>query len=174
MDDKRSMLRHFLAALAVPDSEGPSRRSCGFRHVRSDCGRPLADGAGPPHDERPRYARTMFVGGEYRPDSLTSLQAEVDRLHTMLEDLGRHIDSGAPLLNGLSPEQLLQGPFADAMTHVGQLALLRRLRGSPVPPENFVFANIDSRRLGADQASPARPDEVWPEAPPGWNPSTRK
>ena len=174
MDDKRSMLRHFLAALAYRTQKALRGAPPDF-----DTFAPMAGVRSPMELVRHMtsvlgYARTMFVGGRYRPDNLTSLQAEVDRLHTMLEDLGRHIDSGAPLLNGLSPEQLLQGPFADAMTHVGQLALLRRLRGSPVPPENFVFANIDSQRLGADQASPARPDEVWPEAPPGWNPASRK
>ena len=37
-------------------------------------------------------------------------------------------------------------------------------------PENFVFARVDPQRLGADQAAPARPDAVWPEAPPDWVP----
>jgi hypothetical protein len=60
---------------------------------------------------------------------------------------------------------LLQGPFSDAMTHAGQLALLRRLAGSPVAPENFVFAEINAANLGPDQPLPARPDEVWPEKP---------
>jgi hypothetical protein len=174
MDDKRRMLRHFLAALAyrtqkalrdAPDDFGTFAPAPGVRspmelvrHMTSVLG----------------YARTMFVGGHYRPDSLDSLQAEVDRFHAMLGDLADHIDSSAPLVEGLSLERLLQGPFADAMTHVGQLALLRRLRGSPVPPENFVFADIDAGRLGADQPTPARPDEIWPEAPPGWIPPSRR
>ncbi len=64
--------------------------------------------------------------------------------------------------------QLLQGPFSDAMTHAGQLALLRRLVGAPVAPENFVAADISAARLGPDQALPRSPDAVWPEAPPGW------
>ncbi len=51
------------------------------------------------------------------------------------------------------------------MTHAGQLALLRRLSGSPIPPENFVFARISAENLGPDQPPPARPDKVWPEAP---------
>jgi hypothetical protein len=174
MDDKRRMLRHFLAALAyrtqkalrdAPDDFGTFAPAPGVRspmelvrHMTSVLG----------------YARTMFVGGHYRPDSLDSLQAEVDRFHAMLGDLADHIDSSAPLVEGLSLERLLQGPFADAMTHVGQLALLRRLRGSPVPPENFVFADIDPGRLGTDQPTPARPDEIWPEAPPGWLPPSRR
>jgi hypothetical protein len=71
-------------------------------------------------------------------------------------------DSLAP---GLSTEQFLQGPFADVMTHVGQLALLRRLADAPVPPENFIFADVQASRLGPDQPPPARPDEHWPERP---------
>ena len=42
----------------------------------------------------------------------------------------------------------IQGPLADAMTHARHLALLRRLAGVPVPPESFVFAEIDGDRLG--------------------------
>jgi hypothetical protein len=70
----------------------------------------------------------------------------------------------------MSEERLLQGPFSDAMTHAGQLALLRRLAGAPVPPENFIVANIESNRLGPDQAAPVSPDKDWPEAPPDWTP----
>ena len=42
---------------------------------------------------------------------------------------------------------------------------LRRLSGDPVPPENFILAEIDSGCLGKDQPDPASPDEIWPEAP---------
>jgi len=41
--------------------------------------------------------------------------------------------------------------------------MLRRLAGSPVPPEKFVFAAISSANLGPDQPLPVRPDEDWPE-----------
>jgi hypothetical protein len=72
----------------------------------------------------------------------------------MLEDLGARLSAGATF-SGVTPESILQGPFSDAMTHAGQLALLRRLAGSPVPPENFVKANIRADNLGAEQAPPA-------------------
>jgi hypothetical protein len=88
------------------------------------------------------------------------MEAEVARFHGMIEDLAAHLDKGTPL-RGITEEQLLHGPFADAMTHAGQLALLRRLAGVPVPPENFIFAEIGGDRLGSDQAEPARPDSVW-------------
>lgn len=114
------------------------------------------------------YARTFFVGGSYRPDPLVTFEAEVERLHANLQALADVLRSGtAPVgeFADLTPARLLQGPLADAMTHAGQLALLRRLAGDPVPPENFVHADIDSRKLGADQPEPARPDAYWPDAP---------
>ncbi len=53
------------------------------------------------------------------------------------------------------------------MTHAGQLAMLRRMAGDPVPPENFIVANIAAERLGPNQSMPVSPDEIWPGAPPG-------
>ena len=116
------------------------------------------------------YSRTFFVGGRYWPDALPSLEAEVERFHETLLDLARHLEAGTPLQQGLTPERLLQGPFSDAMTHAGQLAILRRLAGVPVAPENFIVAAIDGDRLGPEQAAPVSPDESWPEAPAGWTP----
>jgi hypothetical protein len=171
VDDKRHMLRHFLAALAYRTQKALRDAPADFAAFT-----PIAGVRSPMELVRHMtsvlgYARTMFIGGEYRPEPLESLVSEVERFHAMLEDLARQIDSDAQLQHGISPERLLQGPLADAMTHVGQLALLRRLHGSPVAPENFVFADIDPHRLGPNQPSPARPDDVWPEAPPGWNAS---
>jgi hypothetical protein len=108
------------------------------------------------------YANTFFVGGSYRPEPLESMQAEVARLHETIAQLGQHLASGTPLRD-ITEEQLLQGPFADAMTHAGQLALLRRLAGVPVPPENFIFAEVRAGHFGEEQAEPARPDAEWPE-----------
>jgi hypothetical protein len=73
----------------------------------------------------------------------------------------------------MSTERLLQGPFSDAMTHAGQLAMLRRMAGAPVAPEDFVLADINPERLGPDQAEPASPDAIWHEAPGGWKPPDR-
>jgi hypothetical protein len=52
------------------------------------------------------------------------------------------------------PEKLFQGPIADALTHVGQIAMLRRLGGDPVKVENYYKAEIVTGRVGADQAKP--------------------
>ncbi len=65
-----------------------------------------------------------------------------------------HLASPAPL--GCDPRRLFQGPLADALTHVGQLAMLRRLSGSPIRGENFFVAEIAVGRVGRDQAAPRR------------------
>ena len=109
------------------------------------------------------YARTFFTGGEWRPDLLESFDDETHRFHELLGDLRRHLEAETPM-QGTTPERMLQGPFADAMTHAGQLAMLRRLAGSPIPPENFIEADIDGENVGPDQPEPVSPDEVWHKA----------
>jgi hypothetical protein len=54
-------------------------------------------------------------------------------------------------------ERLIQGPVADALTHVGQLAMLRRLAGCPARGENFYVAAIESGCVGLDQPAPVKP-----------------
>ena len=53
-------------------------------------------------------------------------------------------------------EKLIQGPLADALTHVGQLAMLRGMAGAPVRPESFARATVTPGRVGPDQAPPGR------------------
>jgi len=55
-----------------------------------------------------------------------------------------------------SAEVLFQGPIADALTHVGQIAMLRRLAGCPIKGENFDKAEIIAGRVGSKQAAPRR------------------
>lgn len=169
--DQRKLLRHFLAALAY-------RTQKALRDAPADFGsfRAGADVRTPSELVRHMtsvlgYARTFFLGGHYRPEPLPTLTEEVERFHKILEDLGALLKRDAPLLEAMTPERLLQGPFSDAMTHAGQLALLRRLAGNPVAPENFVVARIDAQCLGPEQPDPVSPDEVWPEAPAGWRQS---
>lgn len=158
MDSDRRLLRHFLAAIAyrtqkavrdAPDhypafSAGNRVRTPVelIRHMTSLMG----------------YVRTFFAGGSYpvKPDPLATFKDEVARFHEMLEAVGELLAGDTKC--AITTEQLLQGPFADTMTHVGQLALLRRLADSPVAAENFIYADIRAERLGADQPPPARPD----------------
>jgi hypothetical protein len=170
MDDKRKLLRHFLAALAYRTQKAVRGAPADFGIFRA------ADRVRSPAELICHmtgvlgYARSYFIGGSYRHDPLPSLQDELLRFHEMIKDLAHHLSFGSPLLQGMTPERLLQGPFADAMTHAGQLAMLRRLAGSPVPPENFILAAISPEVLGPDQPNPASPDPIWPEAPSDWKP----
>lgn len=87
------------------------------------------------------------------------------RFHRTLEDLAGHLENGTPF-QSVTPEQLLQGPFSDAMTHAGQLAMLRRFAGSPIAPENFIYANVQPDNLGTEQPLPIWPGNrngEWPE-----------
>jgi hypothetical protein len=79
-------------------------------------------------------------------------EAESSRFFAALAQLDACLASHRTL--GCRPERLLQGPVADALTHVGQLMMLRRLASAPVRSENYAIAEIVAGRVGAEQASP--------------------
>ncbi|MGC2527142.1 MAG: hypothetical protein WA639_05320 [Candidatus Acidiferrum sp.] len=78
--------------------------------------------------------------------------AEVARFHASLKKFDDYLASSEPL--HASAENLFQGPIADALTHIGQLAMLRRLAGSPIKGENYFKAEIIAGRVGAEQSAP--------------------
>ena len=159
MDETRKLLTHYLGAIAyrtqkalrgAPDRFGEFRAQQGsrtpaelIRHMTSVLG----------------YTRTFFVGGEYRPEPLPRIEEETSRFHEMLESLRAHFNRGA--FERITPFRLLQGPLSDVMSHAGQLAYLRRLAGSPIPPEDFIYAEISGENVGSNQAEPVAPDDVW-------------
>jgi hypothetical protein len=79
---------------------------------------------------------------------------EVARFFAALAALDARRAAGAPL--AAPPARLFQGPIADALTHVGQLAMLRRVAGSPVRGENYFRAEIVRGRVGPEQSAPRR------------------
>jgi len=79
---------------------------------------------------------------------------EVARFFASLSALDRALASEAPL--GFPAEAIFQGPVADALTHVGQIALLRRMAASPIRGENYLKADIVAGRVGPEQAAPRR------------------
>lgn len=83
-----------------------------------------------------------------------SWSADTDRFFAALTALDEYLASGAQL--GTAPEKLFQGALADALTHVGQIAMLRRLAGGPVRAENYYVAKIETGRTTADQNAPMR------------------
>jgi hypothetical protein len=76
---------------------------------------------------------------------------EVERFFAALKALDDFLASGEPLQT--PAEKLFQGPVADALSHVGQIAMLRRLAGLPIKGENYFKAEIAAGRVGADQAA---------------------
>jgi hypothetical protein len=164
MDDKRTILKHFLAALAYRTQKALRGAPPEFADFRA------APQVRTPHelirhmDSVLGYSRTFFLGGTYRPPVFAEFSAAIAHFHEVLTDVAHHIEIGTEFHN-ITPEILLQGPFSDAMTHAGQLAMLRRLSGSPVPPENFIFADITPENLGPNQSPPRSPDADWPERP---------
>jgi hypothetical protein len=76
------------------------------------------------------------------------------RFFTAVQALDDYLASDETL--GCSPEALFQGPIADALTHTGQIAMLRRMAGCPIKGENYQRAEIQAGRVGADQAAPRR------------------
>lgn len=80
--------------------------------------------------------------------------ADTDRFFAAATALDQFLASGEAL--HADPGKLFQGALADALTHVGQIAMLRRLAGAPVRGENYSKAKIEAGRTGADQNQPIR------------------
>ncbi len=166
MTESRRLLQHFLAALAYRTQKALRGAPAAFgefragTHVRT------------PHELMWHmtgvigYARTFLHGGDFAPPRLPTFDAEIARFHDTLAAL--RDDFGDDRLEAaLTDEQFLQGPLADAMTHAGQLAMLRRLAGAPVPSENFIHAHVSRDNVSASQPAPAAPDGWWrPDQPP--------
>lgn len=79
-------------------------------------------------------------------------QEETARFFAALQAFDRRLTSGSPLKT--TAEKLFQGPVADALTHVGQIAMLRRMAGCPVRGENYFRADIQAGRVAPEQAAP--------------------
>lgn len=77
--------------------------------------------------------------------------AEVTRFFASLAAFDQFLASPEQL--GAQPERLFQGPIADALTHVGQLAMLRRIAGCPMKSENYFEAEVAVGRVGAEQTT---------------------
>jgi hypothetical protein len=80
--------------------------------------------------------------------------AEIERFFASIKKVDEFLASGEPL--GGSAEGIFQGPIADALNHVGQIAMLRRLAGSAILGENYFRAEITAGRVGPEQSAPRR------------------
>jgi hypothetical protein len=152
---RRELLRHALATLAyrggkavrgAPDSFGAFHLAATSRtpvQILAHIG-DLLD-----------WALSLARGQEaWRNSPPLAWPDEVSRFYDGLARLDAQLEAQEP--QRVSIEQLLQGPIADALTHVGQLTLLRRLAGSPVRGENYLRADIAAGRVGLEQPLPRR------------------
>lgn len=154
-DTKREMLRHAVATLAYRGAKAvrgasESFASFGAPETTRTPARILAH-IGDLLD----WALSIAKGTEAWKDSEPRpWNQEVERFHQALESFDEYLASDAEL--SASCERLFQGPIADALTHVGQIAMLRRMAEEPIKGENYSAAKIAVGRVGAEQETPKR------------------
>ena len=150
---KRELLRHAVATLAY-------RAAKAIRNAPPE----LADFRASDATRTPRqlvahmgdlleWGVSLAEGDQkWNPATPSTWEAESTRFFSALTRLDEHLASDRTL--GCEPERLLQGPVADALTHVGQIMMLRRLASVPVRSENYAIADIVAGRVGNEQAAP--------------------
>ena len=151
--EKRDFLRHTLATVAYRGAKtlrGAPPEFAAFR-IGETTKTPLEilGHIGDLFD----WGHSLAEGREIWNDSEPlSWEKEVHRFYGSLSLFDEYLNSNSPL--HVSAEMLFQGPVADALTHIGQLAMLRRLSDSPIKGENYFKAEIETGRLGLDQTDP--------------------
>jgi len=151
-DPGRDLLRHTLATVAYRGGKavrGAPPEFAKFR-IREGTRTPEAILAhvGDLMDWALELTRGRHTWKDSRP---LPWEEEVGRFFAAVRRLDEALAS-EPL--GSPPEKLFQGPIADALTHVGQIAMLRRLAGTPMRGENYYKADIAAGRVGPEQAPP--------------------
>jgi hypothetical protein len=155
MNEARSLLRHTLATLAYRGGKairnaGPSFGEYGSPDTSRTPGKILAHigdlmdwGLAMCEDRR-----------EWHDSSPLAWEKECERFFASVKKFDDYLASDKPLQ--VSAEKLFQAPIADALTHVGQLAMLRRMARVPMKSEYYVIAEITAGRVGPDQAPPRK------------------
>jgi len=154
MDDKREPLRHTLATLAYRAAralDGAAETFASFDGAGRQPAQILAH-MGDLFD----WALSMAAGNQaWHNSEPLAWAAEKQRFFASLGAFDAYLASGQLLHAEI--DRLIQGPVADALTHVGQLAMLRRLAGCPTVGENFFVASVAVGQVSADQPSPVKP-----------------
>lgn len=154
-DPKREMLRHTVATLAYRGGKAMRGAPENFATFRASettrtPGQILAH-IGDLLD----WALSQAKGKqEWQNAEPLVWERGVARFFAALNALDEYLASDLPL--GLQCEKIFQGAIADALTHVGQIAMLRRMAGAPVRGENYSRAGITAGRVGAEQAAPVQ------------------
>jgi hypothetical protein len=155
MDDKRALLRHIVATIAYRGGKAVRGAPASFAAYSPD-GSPRTAGRILAHvGDLFDWALSQARGAEAWNDS-TPLEwdREAERFFATLQRFDDLLASDAPL--AVPPERLFQGALADALTHIGQLAMLRRLAGAKIRGENYSRAEIVAGRVGREQTPPRR------------------
>src|SRR5581483_686501 len=155
MDEKRAFLRHTLATIAYRGGKAVRGAPESFATFRaaptSRTPAEIIAHLGDLFD----WALSIARGTERWNSSQPLVwDREVARFFDTLQRLDAHLASDEPL--AAPPERIFQGAIADALTHVGQLTLLRRVAGAPVRGENYARADIVVGRVGPEQTPPRR------------------
>jgi hypothetical protein len=153
VDSKREMLRHCVATLAYRGGKvlrGAPEEFASYR--ASETSRTPAEilaHLGDLIDWALSMARAQQTWTNSKPPAW---QKGADRFFASLTAFDEYLASSEAL--HVSEEKLFQGPIADALTHVGQIAMLRRMAGAPIRGENYFKADIETGRVGAEQEPP--------------------
>jgi hypothetical protein len=154
-DSARQLLRHTLATVAYRGGKalrGAPESFATFAQT-ANCRTPakILAHMGDLFD----WALSMAKGeAAWRDSEPLAWDSEVTRFFAALKKFDDYLASPEPLHS--SADGLFQGPIADALTHIGQLAMLRRLAGCKIKGENYFKAEISTGRVGVDQAAPRR------------------
>ena len=154
-DPKRELLRHTVATLAYRGGKAVRGTDGSFASFKaSETTRTPAQilaHIGDLFD----WALSIAKGNEsWNNSEPLEWSQEIDRFHAALKSFDDYLAADAEL--SASGERLFQGPIADALTHVGQLTMLRRLAGDPMKGENYSRAKIVAGNVSADQEKPKR------------------
>jgi len=154
-DPKRELLRHTVATLAYRGGKAVRNAPAGFAEF---CARESVRTPGQilAHiDDVLDWALSIAEGKQRWKDSAPlPWDREVERFFAALKSLDDYLASEEPL--HVPAEKLFQGPIADALSHVGQIAMLRRIAGGPIRGENYYVADVATGRVGPEQAAPKK------------------
>jgi hypothetical protein len=154
-DPKRELLRHALATVAYRGGKAVRQAPPGFADFQAGEGVRTPGQILAHIGDLFDWALSIAKGQQKWHDSKPlPWEQEVARFFAALKKFDNFLASGEPL--HAPHEKLFQGPIADALTHVGQIGVLRRLARAPVKGESYYVAEIETGRVGAEQAKPKR------------------
>jgi hypothetical protein len=154
-DPKRELFRHTLATLAYRSGKALRGAPPEFAAYRADeKGRTPVQILAHMGDLLDWSLSVAEGKEEWHNSAPLAWDREVQRFFAALERFDAYLASDATLHE--SAEKLFQGPIADALTHVGQIAMLRRMAGCAMRGENYHRAEVTLGRVGPDQAPPRR------------------